>query len=470
MGFDLLDVPLIGPFLKWRHARTALQLLLLFLAILVIADGLVGLQVAPMNLAGVLPWTHWRGLVVLGLLVGGNFFCMACPFMLPRTLARKWLPARRSWPRWLRAKWLAVGLLVVFFWAYETFSLWASPWWTAWIALGYFMAAFAIDGWFRGAAFCKYVCPIGQFHFVQSLVSPLEVRVRDAAACLRCSTRECIRGSDTVLGCELHLFQPRKAGNMDCTFCLDCVHACPYQNVGVLARTPGAELLHDRHRSGVGRFSRRPDLAALVVVLVFAAFMNAAGMVGPVVELENRLTQQFGLSSRAVVVTTGVVVSLLLLPVFLVGGTAALGRWWSNDRDSWLATVSRFSYALIPLGFGMWLAHYSFHLLTSFDTAIPVIQRFAADLGMPYLGLPVWACTCSPIPASWLLRLEILVLDVGLLGSLYLGFRIALQRHPLMGLALRAFAPWGVLMLSLFALGIWIIFQPMEMRGTMLMP
>ena len=50
-------------------------------------------QVGPMNLAGVLPWIHWRGLVILALLVGGNLFCMTCPFLLPRTLARRWLPA-----------------------------------------------------------------------------------------------------------------------------------------------------------------------------------------------------------------------------------------------------------------------------------------------------------------------------------------------------------------------------------------
>ena len=46
-----------------------------------------------MNLAGVLPWIHWRGIVILGLLVAGNVSCMACPFTLPRTLARRWLPA-----------------------------------------------------------------------------------------------------------------------------------------------------------------------------------------------------------------------------------------------------------------------------------------------------------------------------------------------------------------------------------------
>src|SRR5262249_10745037 len=165
-SFDLLRVPLLGRFLKWRHARLCLQLPLLLLAAVMIYDGLRGPQAGPMNLAGVLPWIHWRGLVIIGLLVAGNVFCTACPFLLPRTLARRWLPAGRGWPRRLRGKWLAVLLLGLFLWAYEAFALWDSPWWTAWLAAGYFVAAFVVDGFFRGAAFCKYLCPIGQFNFV----------------------------------------------------------------------------------------------------------------------------------------------------------------------------------------------------------------------------------------------------------------------------------------------------------------
>jgi len=45
--------------------------------------------------------------------------------------------------------------------SYEAFALWSSPWVTAWIAIGYFAAAFVVDSFFSGAAFCKYVCPIG---------------------------------------------------------------------------------------------------------------------------------------------------------------------------------------------------------------------------------------------------------------------------------------------------------------------
>jgi ferredoxin len=372
--FDLLRVPLLGRLLRWQHARLAMQLPMMALAGVLILDGLRGPQVGAMNLAGVLPWIHWRGLLILTLLVAGNVFCMACPFVVPRTLARRWLPQGRRWPQWLRNKWLAVVLLLLFLWAYEAFSLWDSPWWTAWLAIGYFVLAFVIDGLFRGAAFCKYVCPIGQFNFVQSLVSPLEVKVVDANVCTSCRTRDCIRGRGGIPGCELQLFQPAKSGNMDCTFCLDCAHACPHENVGILARAPGTDLWHDEPRSGVGRFGKRPDLAVLVVILVFGAFANAAGMVGPMVAWRDRLNDLLGQTSSLLTTSLYYIVALLLLPLLATSAAAALSCRWGRLDASWVETVTRYSYALVPIGFGMWLSHYSFHFVTSYDTIVPVAQ------------------------------------------------------------------------------------------------
>jgi cytochrome c oxidase assembly factor CtaG/ferredoxin len=467
-AFDVLAVPLLGRLLRWRHARLSLQLPLLALAGIVVYDGLRGPPVGAMNLAGVLPWIHWRGLVVLGLLAVGNFFCMACPFLVPRTLARWWRPASRPWPSWLRNKWPAIVLLVVFLWAYEALALWDSPWWTAWIILAYFGAAFLVDGIFRGASFCKYVCPVGQFNFVQSLISPLEIKVRDRAVCGSCRTKDCIRGRDGIPGCELHLYQPRKSSNMDCTFCLDCIHACPHDNIGILATSPGVELRRDSERAGIGRFGRRWDVAVLTALLVFAAFANAAGMTAPVLAWLRAFTSVLGLSAAA---ATGVFyfVALLLLPLLMIGGSALLSRWWGQVPLNVLQIAKRYTYALVPLGFSMWLAHYGYHFFTSYASVLPTTQRFLGDLGCAVLGAPQWNYDCCAPVAGWLLRAEIVSLEFGLLLSLYTGYRIAWSQAGRLPQAFRMFAPWGLLIALLFAAGIWIIFQPMQMRGTMLM-
>jgi hypothetical protein len=352
-----------------------------------------------------------------------------------------------------------VLLIAVFLWAYEALALWDRPRWTAGLALGYFVAAFVIDGLFRGASFCKYVCPIGQFNFVQSLASPLEVKVRDPDVCASCRTKDCVRGREGIPGCELHLFLPRKAGNMDCTTCLDCVHACPHDNVGLIAGPPAAELWNDRQRSGIGRYDRRPDMAALVVVLVFGAFANAAGMVGPVADGQERLAALAGVRSRVLATTAFYLLALAALPLLAVGGAAVLSRRWGRLQSGTWEVATRYAYALVPLGFGMWLAHYGFHFLTGYDAAVPVAQRFAADLGLTGLGEPAWVRACCRPMTPWLLPLELLFLDGGLLLSLYTAYRLA----P----TLKALAPWALLMVLLFAAGVWILVQPMQMRGTL---
>ena len=51
--------------------------------------------------------------------------------------------------------------------------------------------------------------------------------------------------------------------------------------------------------SGIGRLSRRPDLAALILILVFGAFANAGGMVGPVLEWQDLFWERLGLAVSA---------------------------------------------------------------------------------------------------------------------------------------------------------------------------
>ncbi|HLI77260.1 MAG TPA: cytochrome c oxidase assembly protein, partial [Acidobacteriaceae bacterium] len=357
--------------------RRPAQALMLLLAVAVMADGFFGTQIAPLSLAGVLPWIHWRALSLLALLIVGNLFCMACPFTFLRDLARKFLPACLRWPRALRSKWLSIGLLLLYLWAYEAFSLWNSPWLTACLIASYFLAALAIDGLFRGASFCKYVCPIGQFHFVTSLVSPREVRVRSTAVCQTCSTYDCIRGNQHSRGCELFLFQPKKSSSLDCTFCLDCVKACPHDNVSLLPVAPAATLTHDPYRSSIGRLSKRTDLAALALLIVFGAFVNAAGMTAPVLAWEHRLHAALGPHAMPFIVAAFILCGAVVLPALAVALCAAL-----NHRG--LDTARRFVFTLVPLGIAMWAAHLLFHFAIALrlPLAIPPTQTLLLDAGL----------------------------------------------------------------------------------------
>ncbi|MGE3269903.1 MAG: FesM [Chloroflexota bacterium] len=511
--FDLLSIPGLGHFLRWRHARMALQVPMLVIAALILSDGFFGPQVAPQNLAGVLPWVHWRGLVVLALLLIGNVFCMACPFMLPRLAAKKLLPANRTWPSWLRAKWLAAGLLIAFFWAYEAFDFWASPWLTAWVTAAYFLGAVVVDGFFKGAAFCKYVCPIGQFNFVNSLQSPFEVAIRSADTCAACTTKDCIAGRQTpalvpatstnqavarshaagatgqplpllpapsprtsrrasgrpqLNGCELWLFQERKVGNLDCTFCLDCIHACPHDNVGIMTRPPLQDLVRDDRRSGIGKLAERPDLAALVLVIVFGGLVNAFGMVSPVYALAAWLATTLGTDSEALIVLLIVVAGTIVAPAVLVGLTALVSRSLSKSRRPVIQLATLYSFALAPVGFGMWLAHYSFHFFAGALTIVPLFQTYLTDIGVPGLGAPRWDLAEIMSPA-WSSTAESLFLLLGLAGSLLAADRIARTQMRNRRRARIAFLPWAALIVGLWLAGVWLMGQPMEMRGLLSM-
>jgi ferredoxin len=468
---DLLHLPLVGSFLHWRHARLTLQLPLLALAALAVAHGFLGPQLAPRNLSTVLTSIHWRGLLIVALLAIGNLFCTGCPMMLVRDTGRRIYHPARRWPRWLRGKWLAIALLVLVLFAYELFDLWSLPRATAWLVLGYFALALVVDVVFAGASFCKHLCPIGQFNFIASTMSPTELRVTDVSTCRACRTADCIKGRYEVKparlvqrGCELGLFLPLKVGNIDCTMCLDCVHACPNDNIALVTRVPAAELLETRRRSGLGRLIQRADLAVLAVVFTFAALINAFAMTSPAFAAEQRIATAFNMHSEAPVLALIFLGGLGVAPAVLLGAAGAITRGLARREPATLRrTMSRYAFALIPIGFGVWLAHYGFHVLTGAATIVPVAQSAAIDaFGRAVLGEPAWRWVGLQPGSVFPIQLGLVLL--GAAGSFGLVHATSLRDHR--SDATRASIPWLALVVLLTTTALWILSQPMEMRGV----
>lgn len=463
--YDLLRFPVIGRFLRWRWGRLVMQLGILGVTAVMLYDGFTGRQLAPTNLATVVTWVHYRGLVMLGLLLFGNLFCMSCPFTLPRTMARKLSGNGRRWPQALRNKWLALGVLFVYLWLYEWLDLWASPWLTAWVIVAYFVASFVLEAFFAESPFCKYICPLGTFNFASSTISPTQITVRSADVCYTCVGKECVNGSVDakgnvdVLGCGTELFAPQISSNLDCVFCLDCARACPYDNVALALRSPLREA------TTMGAWPRRWDLNLLLLVYAFAAVGNAFGMVPPVYALEAQVARWLHTENEGVILLLIFGVLFVLLPVGLGILTAWASRTLAKRQEPLRVSLARYTPALMPLAFAIWFAHYAgFHFLSSAGSIVPVFQGFMLDHRLAWLGQPDW--TLGPLlPLAWLDPFELMVVLVGFAASFYaVGVRGKRAEHKPDGFA--AQLPWLALLLALAIAAMAVFLLPMEMRGS----
>jgi len=237
----------------------------------------------------------------------------------------------------------------------------------------------------------------------------------------------------------------------------------------LLASIPGTQLVQiARSPNRRIRFFGRFDVAVLIFLLVFAAFVNAGGMVLPVQAWEQSLQTSFRLESMQPILAVLYILSILIVPALLVTACVWLSKTFGQIRLGWKKTISTFAPAFVPVGFSMWLIHFSYHLLSGGQAALPVVQRAAMDVGINVLGAPNWSLAVAMPSFDWLPSLDLLLLDLGLLFSLYLGWRIASRFNLSFVQTLRLNAPWAGLAFVLYSIGVWIIFQPMQMRGMMM--
>ena len=477
-GFDLLRLPGLRRVLRWRYARFAFQLPLLLLAAVVIVDGFTGSPMAPRNAATTGVWIHYRGLVVLALALFGNAFCAACPLMLTRGVTRRlerWLPRKLPWPRVLNNKLLVLALTLALLWSYEVFGLWSSPLLTAWLAVGYFLGALAVDTLFPAGTFCRYVCPLGNFNFVLSSVSPTQIAAVDPDVCRGCDDKPCLYGRPAAggplparpalavggvpfPGCESSLMVPTVTSNMDCTYCFNCVRACPYDNVALRLREPGRELVKDPWGTRGGA-----TVLLFGVLLAVWGVMNALAMIGPFQTLADAAGSVLGTHRRWVLILVLYLVASVV-GVALTGAFALLADLAGGAPPRPWRAFRRWGYVAVALGFGFWTAHYLFHFLTGGAGAVPVAEHFLDRFGAG--PAPNWGLD-RLVPMPWLFPIQAVVTALYAVLAMVTALRIGLRDFGRRGVV----AMWPMVLFALLfaAVQVLVLSQPMQMRGTMMM-
>ncbi|MBI1281355.1 MAG: 4Fe-4S binding protein [Anaerolineaceae bacterium] len=422
---DLLQrAPRLKRMLKSRLFQPALQLVTLFFFTVAILTGLVGTSAGSHNFGIVFVWIVWWALLIIILVpVTGRFWCTVCPIPAPgewlqrRGIVRK-TPGKlrtlhKRWPKRLKNMWLQnFGFLTV-----ASFSaiILTRPQISAWVLLALILAAVALSVLYDNRVFCRYVCPVGGFIGLYSMLSPLELRVLDCKTCQDHTAKDCVVGNERGYGCPWLVYPGKLERNTYCGLCFECLKTCPKDNITLNWRPVGTDLT-------VGK-EHRLDEAYKAFIMLGCALMYSAVLLGPWGWLKS--WANLDTLAHWVLYTAGLwAVNLLVLPG-LFGLVALIARKITGGQISRREIFVAYTYTLVPLGLAAWIAFSIGFVFTNGSYALAVISDpFGWGWNLFGTANTQWA----PLGANLVGLLQTGVLTAGLLFAVQTAYRIARQQ------------------------------------------
>jgi polyferredoxin len=288
------------------------------------------------NLGNTLFWVVWMMGLVLLVPAAGRAWCAVCPLGALNEIVARWGMAK-SFPRFFRNDYLKAAFLLVTLVLLGLFRIHHYPGATALFLVSWMGLALAAGLLFSGRSLCSYMCPVGGMLNIYSRTAPVGITIRDLDKCEKCENKECVKGSERwiqlALGrlrsavrfraypCPVNLKVWDMKGSGRCLLCLNCMRACPYDNVQISARAPLAPLWRERFP----RFSEVAMAAALMGFLLLSYSRFWPGLES-VLALPVTSASPFlgpGAARAAYIVWVGFVLPMLLLiapSVVVIGG------------------------------------------------------------------------------------------------------------------------------------------------------
>lgn len=437
--FELTSVKWIKWLLTQRWFQYALFLPNIVGFALVLLTAYFGTPIGNANFGIIFVWiVWWAALIVFLIPFGGRFWCTMCPLPAPG----EWLDhgaviekgkeqplaaALRKWPNRLKNIWLQNG-------AFLSVAMFSAIILTRPLATGIVLSLFIVGAvilskLYGRRVFCRYVCPVGGFIGLYSMVAPVELRVRDPQICLSHKEKECIRGSAAGYGCPWMEYPGNLQRNAYCGLCTECLKTCPKDNVVVNLRPFGEDLFVDHHKID--------EAYKAIIMLTCAAFYSAVflGPWGFFKDWANIATIPSFLAYAALFLSA----NLLLVPLaFYVATWAAkalverhLPAFWSAVEDSVSSLPSTrklfvdFAYALVPMGLSAWIAFTASFVMVNVSYAVPLISD-PFGWGWNLLGTAAYPWT--PYWPEFVPYVQAPILLIGLLLSIFAAYRIVKMR------------------------------------------
>lgn len=442
--FDLLArIPLLRWYVGQRWFQLGFVVPALFFTTLLLVAGFWGSPIGNRNIIITFVWILWWFVLKTFLLpLGSRSWCAACPIPFVgdwfqrrslvgvRENSRRMWAGFRHWPRQLSNLWLQNVLFLLLC----TFSavLVTQPFLTALALAGLLLTATVVACWYQGRAFCRYLCPVSGFLSVYAMASVMEVRARDPQRCAECRTKNCRLGSSTGWGCPWMQVPGRMERNNHCGMCMECVKACPNQNMTVRLRPFCADVRLEGY-----------DEVWTAFIMMTLAIVYTVTMLGPwgaVKEWAN--IGEVGnwpgfLGYVAVIWST----ALLWLPLAWYG-IAALGRALSGSPDVPTRVLFlRYAYMLVPLGLCAWIA-FGFPLIVVNGTHI--IATVSDPLGRGWDLIGMTHIPWTPFYPEYLAFIQVPLVLLGLGFALRRGFGVGMELYGDARRACRSLIPSAV--------------------------
>lgn len=395
--FNLLRLSWLRPLLIRREPQLLLRAFTLAGFAFTILAGLFGSPVGSHNFAIIFVWiAWWSALKLVFIPLGGKSWCSVCPIPLPGEWlqtggllqkSRRRIGLSRRWPVRLRGGWLQAGaFLVIGLFSAVTLT---DPRLTAWVLLALFGLAFALSLVFENRSFCSHLCPIGGFSGLYARTAPVELRVIDSAVCAAHTEKTCYQA------CPWGLYPLALKDSAQCGLCMECLRACPSDNLAVNLRPFGADLTTfplagaaPPPRAAKSPAGLRLDETFLALVMLGSALAFAAVFTGPWGWLKSAAFA-IGTTKWALYALAFLALNLLLLP-----GAFGLAAWLGERLSGGHAfraplplrgrlplrgaemrrSIARQSPALLPLGLFAWIAFTVSFALPKLTTVLTVLS------------------------------------------------------------------------------------------------
>jgi polyferredoxin len=453
-NIDLLDYWQIRTFMKSRWYPAVFQIPALFVFAAIFYYLFFGSYYYSENPASIMVWTFWWALLPFSFILLGRFWCAVCPFAWISDFVQKHFGRQRKVPLFLAkySFWIVDIIFILITWYDRVYGMTEKPFMSGVIFLGLFFGAVICGILYERRVFCRYVCFLGNVAGTYSMVAPIELTSKDPAKCADCKIKACYFGrkkesGEFQAGCPFYQIIPGKQGNRFCTFCANCVKACPQDNIALSIRPFGAELWK--------RLFVRFEESFFAKMLVGIVIIQNIGMTTLWSLLENLIINLTGITNDTVLFT---IIFLLTISIPLVLMFAASVISAKASKEKVIQNFARFGYAFVAIDLAGHLAHNLNHFFGEGKTILAAF--FGLFSGNVQQQISVWILNFDTVKV-----LQYLILGLGAVATFYITYKIAGKKAATKSEMIKILLPHAILLTLLIILNFYIFSLPMSHRS-----